>query len=89
MTTKEEMIETIKLEYTSLRVGNEQDGYETLSDDKYEQTIASWAEAKLARQKRDAERQQLRLTRIAAYEKLGLSKEEIEALVPTPQPKKL
>lgn len=35
-----------------------------------------------------AREEQLRATKIAAYQKLGLTESEIEALVPTPKPPK-
>lgn len=35
---------------------------------------------------RQAAEQELRATKISAYEKLGLTAQEIEALVPTPKP---
>lgn len=44
--------------------------------------ISAWLEAK-AQKELDA--QALRQTKIAAYKKLGLSEEEIEALLPAPK----
>jgi hypothetical protein len=40
-----------------------------------------------AKEQRLAEANELRQTKIAAYEKLGLTAEEIEALLPTPKPR--
>lgn len=40
-----------------------------------------------AKEQRLAEVSELRQTKIAAYEKLGLTAEEIEALLPTPVPR--
>ena len=45
--------------------------------------IKAW---KTAKENAKLEAQQLRETKIAAYEKLGLTEAEIEALLPTPKP---
>ena len=45
--------------------------------------IEAWLKAK---ETAKLEAQQLRATKIAAYEKLGLTEAEIEALLPTPKP---
>jgi len=45
--------------------------------------IEAWLEAK---ENAKLEAEQLRATKIAAYEKLGLTEAEIEALLPTPKP---
>ncbi len=45
--------------------------------------IEAWLTAK---ENAKLEAEQLRQIKIAAYEKLGLTKAEIEALLPTPQP---
>ena len=45
--------------------------------------IKSWKKAK---ENAKIEAEQLRATKIAAYEKLGLTEAEIEALLPTPKP---
>lgn len=48
-----------------------------------EAEVAEFTANKLARELAAAE---LRATKIAAYEKLGLTPDEIEALLPTPRP---
>ena len=55
------------------------DEEQTKLDSEREAAIAAKAAAKL-------EQEQLRLTKISAYAKLGLTEEEIEALLPTPKP---
>jgi hypothetical protein len=45
--------------------------------------IEAW---QIAKENAKQEAEQLRETKIAAYEKLGLTEAEIEALVPTPKP---
>ena len=86
MTTKNEMINLLKVEFPTLRVGDEDKGYTELSSDEYQAQIEQWAEARLAKEKAKAEAETARQTKIAAYEKLGLTEAEIEALLPTPKP---
>lgn len=45
--------------------------------------IEAW---KIAKENAKLEAEQLRQTKIAAYQKLGLTEAEIEALLPTPKP---
>jgi hypothetical protein len=87
MTTKNEMIEIIKAENPTLQIGDDDKGYTTLSAEEYEATIAEWADARLTKLQAKADAEALRQTKINAYQKLGLSEAEIEALVPTPQPR--
>lgn len=84
MTTKKEIIEILKAENPTLRVGDDEAGYTELSADEYEATIAQWADARLAKEKAKIEAEALRQTKISAYQKLGLTKAEIEALLPAP-----
>lgn len=86
MTTKQEMIEIIKAENPTLQIGDDEAGYTQLSTDEYEATIAQWAEARLAKEQAKIDAEAVRQTKIAAYQKLGLTEAEIEALLPTPKP---
>jgi len=86
MITKKEMIEIIKAENPTIQVGDEQGGYTELSSEEYELQIAEWADARLEKITRLENENQARLNKIAAYEKLGLTEAEIEALLPTPTP---
>ncbi len=87
MKTKQEMIEIIKAENPTLRVGDEDNGYTELSTEEYEAQIAEWADARLAKLQAKADAEALRQTKISAYEKLGLTKSEIEALLPISKPR--
>lgn len=86
MTTKQEMINLLKAEFPILQVGDEDRGYTELSADEYEAQIAEWADARLAKEQAKAEAEAARQTKISAYEKLGLTEAEIEALMPTSKP---
>ena len=85
MTTKQEMIKIIKAENPTLRVGDDESGYTELSTKEYEAQIAEWADARLAKEQARAEAELARQTKISAYQKLGLTEAEIEALLPTPK----
>jgi hypothetical protein len=84
MTTKQEMIKIIKAENPTLRIGDDESGYTELSTKEYEAQIAEWATARLAKEQAKADAEALRQSKISAYEKLGLTEAEIEALLPTP-----
>jgi hypothetical protein len=86
MTTKQEMIDLLKVEFPTLQVGDDDKGYTQLSDKDYEATIAQWADARLAKEQLKIDAETARQTKISAYQKLGLTEAEIEALVPTPKP---
>ena len=83
MTTKNQMIELIKTQFPTLRLGDEDKGYTELSADEYEAQISEWADARLAKEQSKIEAETARQTKISAYEKLGLTEAEIEALLPT------
>jgi hypothetical protein len=86
MTTRQEMIKIIKAENPTLQIGDDDAGYTQLSADEYEATIAQWAEARLAKEQAKIDAEAARQTKISAYQKLGLTEAEIEALLPTPKP---
>ncbi len=81
--TKQEIIDKFKLDYPSLtkQVNND---VVTLDQDEYEATIDAWADATLIKEAAELQVEQTRATKISAYEKLGLTEAEIEALLPTP-----
>lgn len=81
--TKQELINQFKLDYPSLTKQVNEDII-TLDQDEYEATIDAWADAKLAKEAAKLQAEQARQTKISAYEKLGLTPAEIEALLPTP-----
>lgn len=83
--TKQQLINQFKLDYPTL-TKQVNDEIIVLEQDEYEATIDAWADAKLAKEQAKNEADALRQTKILAYEKLGLTEAEIEALLPTPQP---
>lgn len=85
MMTKQEKIAELKTKNPTIQEGIN-DTVRTLNADEYEAMIESWADAWLAKEEAKAEAETNRQIKISAYKKLGLTAEEIEALVPTPQP---
>ena len=84
--TKEQIIAQLKTQYPTLSYGINDEVFE-MSAEQYEETIISWADARISKAQAEADKEALKATKISAYEKLGLSQEEIEALLPTPQPR--
>jgi hypothetical protein len=71
MTTKEEMIEIIRAENPNgLRTGNEVDGYTDLTAAEYEEQIAQWADARLAKEAQLAEAELVAQAKSEAIDKL-------------------
>ena len=81
MKTKTELIAQFKLENPTLSFGVNDQVFE-MDEAQYEATIESWADAVLAKQQAQIDAVNARQVKISAYEKLGLSEAEIEALLP-------
>jgi hypothetical protein len=77
--TKEELIAQYKAENPTLikRVNGEDIEVDATE---YEETINSWADAKLAKDARLVAAEESKLIKISAYQKLGLTEDEIKAL---------
>jgi hypothetical protein len=84
MSSKAEIIAILKKQHPTIRVGSDEAGYTELPSAEYKATIEQWADGQLAKEKADADANELRQNKITAYQKLGLSEAEIEALLPTP-----
>ncbi len=77
------MIELLKAEFPTLRVGDDDSGYTELSADEYETKIAEWADARLAKLAKAAEVEAKATAKAAAQAKLaalGLTVEDLQAL---------
>ena len=81
--TKQQLINQFKLDFPTL-TKQINDDVITLDQDEYEATINAWADSTLSKKAAKLEAQQARATKISAYQKLGLTEAEIEALLPTP-----
>jgi hypothetical protein len=81
MTTKQKMISELKLEFPTLRLGNDEDGYINLSDEEYETKISEWADARLAKLAKVAETEAKATQKAALLERLGITQEEANLLL--------
>lgn len=81
--SKQELINQFKLDYPTL-TKQINDDVITLDQDEYEATINAWADSTLLKEAAKLEAETARQTKISAYQKLGLTEAEIEALLPTP-----
>ena len=80
MTTKNEIIEILKNQFPTLKVGSNDTGYTELSADEYDATITEWANAKLAREAKAAEAEAKAEAKAALLEKLGMTEDEAKLL---------
>jgi hypothetical protein len=83
MMTKTELITAIKSKHPVLQSGSDETGYEVMSSQDYEKTINDWADAQIAKQEAEAATLLEKSLKVSAYQKLGLTEAEIEALLPT------
>jgi hypothetical protein len=83
MTTKKQMIDLLKTEFPTLRIGDDEVGYTELSADEYEAKIAEWADTRLAKEAKVAEAEAKATAKATAQAKLaalGLTVEDLQAL---------
>ena len=88
MKTKNEIITQLKTENPTIRVGSDQVGYTELTPEEYEATILEWADFELEKADKEAERADNKASKLAAYQKMGLTQAEIDAMMP-PEPELL
>lgn len=80
MKTKEQLLAAFKLEYPTLRVGNEEEGYTQLSNADYEATLASWADTQIAKELAQQETQARLDAALSKLAALGLTADDLKAL---------
>ena len=80
MTTKKQMIDLLKIEFPTLQVGDEDNGYTELSVEDYETTIAEWADVRLAKEAQALEVEAKAEAKLALLEKLGITEDEAKLL---------
>jgi hypothetical protein len=81
MKTKQEIISELKLDYPTLRVGSDDDGYNDLSAEEYELTISQWADGELERIARKAEAEAKAQAKAELLERLGITADEAKLLL--------
>ncbi len=75
------MIELLKAEFPTLRVGDDDAGYTELSADEYEAKIAEWADVRLAKEAKAAEVEAQAATKAALLDRLGITEDESKLLL--------
>jgi len=81
MTNKKEMIEIIKAENPTLRVGDEENGYTELSDTEYNAVVVEWADARLDKQTKQAQADAKAAEKQALLDRLGITADEAKLLL--------
>lgn len=79
--TKNEIVAQLKVEYPTLKKGNNQDGYEDIAGEEYETIISSWADNLLEEQTKQAEESAKAAARQALLDKLGITADEAKLLL--------
>ncbi len=80
MTTKTEMIQIIKAENPTLKVGTEESGYTELTGADYDAQIEEWADNRLAREAEKAETVAKKTAAEAKLAALGLTADDFKAI---------
>jgi hypothetical protein len=81
MTTKNQVIQLLKKEFPTLRVGGDDVGYTELSVEEYEATIAQWADARLAKEAAATQAEAKAQAKAALLERLGITEDEARLLL--------
>jgi len=81
MPTKKAIINELKLEFPSLRIGDDNNGYTDLSADEYETIIDKWADAKLAKIAKEAKAEAQAQAKAELLERLGITEDEAKLLL--------
>jgi len=79
--TKQEIIADLKLEFPTLRIGDDDNGYTDLSAKDYEATISQWADAKLNRLVKEAEAKTNADAKAQLLQRLGITEDEAKLLL--------
>jgi hypothetical protein len=81
MTTKQEIIDQLKLEFPTLQIGDDDSGYTQLSGAEYEAIIAERADARLAKLAKQAEAEAKAQAKAELLERLGITADEAKLLL--------
>jgi hypothetical protein len=78
--TKAKMIEELKAQYPTLRIGDEESGYTDLSAEDYEETIELWANNLLTAKAEALAAENAKKAAEAKLAALGLTPDDLKAL---------
>jgi hypothetical protein len=81
MTTKKQMIDSLKAEFPTLQIGDDKAGYTQLSANEYDAVIADWANVRLAKEQLKAEAEAKEAARQEILDRLGLTADEAKLLL--------
>jgi len=81
MTTKQEKIAELKIQYPTLKSGSDETGYTDFSAADYEATISGWADNELATELEAEKVKADELLKTALLAKLGISEDEAKLLL--------
>lgn len=81
MPTKKEIINELKLEFPTLRTGDDVNGYSELSNKEYEAIIERWADAQLIKIQKKAEADVKAQAKVELLERLGITEDEAKLLL--------
>ena len=81
MTTKQEMINLLKIEFPTLQIGDDDNGYTELSVEEYEATISQWADVRLAKETQALEVEAKETAKAALLAQLGITEEQAKLLL--------
>ncbi len=85
MTTKSELISELKLTYTTLQTGSDEDGYTDLSSAEYIATIGKWADDAITKAAEvataQAEAEANATAKAALLARLGITSDEAKLLL--------
>jgi hypothetical protein len=81
MTTKAQLIKELKAEYPTLKIGDDEVGYNDMEASEYEATIESWAENKLADLAKALESENKEIAKATLLTKLGITADEAVLLL--------
>jgi len=75
------MIQSLKKEFPTLKVGGDDVGYTDLSAEEYEATIDQWADARLAQEAEANEAEAKAHAKAALLDRLGITADEAKLLL--------
>ena len=75
------MIDLLKADFPTLKVGGDDVGYTELLAEEYEAMIAEWADARLAKLAKQAEAQAKAQAKAELLERLGITADEAKLLL--------
>ena len=77
MATKQQFIDELKLEFPTLRRGDDDSGYTDYTAEEYESKISEWADNRIAKEAEQLAIQEAEIQKAAILNKLGITADEL------------